>query len=136
MQWPGDGYTDDFKDDDADLEAGFARPREPIRVTMVQDEELGGREGAVLEESGGGDGEDDDDAEKELPPPPPAYGLWRSSVVCTPLSPLPSHVPSTNLSPLPFVHREPTPTSFTGNPSLLPLATRPLRFKARPVRWY
>ena len=78
MQWPGDGYTDEFKDDDADLEAGFARPREPIRVTMVQDEELGGRDGAVLEEGGGGE----DDAEKELPPPPPAYGLWRSSVVC------------------------------------------------------
>ncbi len=90
MQWPGDGYNDDFNDDDdADLEAGFARPREPIRVTMVQDEELGGGEGAVLEESGDGVGGDDDDVEKELPPPPPAYGLWRSSVVCLlPLSPI------------------------------------------------
>ena len=78
MQWPGDGYTDDFKHDDPDLEAGFARPREPIRVTMVQDEDLVGRNGAVLEEH------EEDDAEKELPPPPPAYGLWRSSVVCLP----------------------------------------------------
>ena len=77
MQWPGDGYNDGFKDDDdEDLEAGFARPREPIRVTMVQDEEVhvGGRDGV------------EDDPEKELPPPPPAYGLWRSSVVCLPLS--------------------------------------------------
>ena len=80
MQWPGDGYIDDFKDDNADLEAGFARPREPIRVTMVQDEGLGGRDAAVLEEGVGGE----DDTEKELPPPPPAYGLWRSSVVRLP----------------------------------------------------
>ncbi|KAK0509151.1 hypothetical protein JMJ35_008522 [Cladonia borealis] len=97
MQWPGDGYTDDFKDDDPDLEAGFARPREPIRVTMVQDEELGGRNGAVLEEQG-----EEDDAEKELPPPPPAYGLWRSSVRADPnlihwqsVPPTPSYPPST-----------------------------------------
>ena len=131
MQWPGDGYTDDFKDDDVDVEAGFARPREPIRVTMVQDEELGGRNGAVLEESGGGE---DDADEKELPPPPPAYGLWRSSVVCLPPPfPLyPYHVTHTNLS---FFHREPTPTSSTGNPCPLPLATRPLRSKERPARW-
>lgn len=87
MQWPGDGHTDEFKDDnDADLEAGFARPREPIPVTMVQDEELGGEEA---------DGGDDDADEKELPPPPPAYGLWRSSVVC---SPVPSHITNTNIS--------------------------------------
>ena len=79
MQWPGDGYNDDYKDD-ADLEAGFARPREPIRVTMAQDEELGDRSEPVLSEGSGGE---DDADEKELPPPPPAYGLWRSSVVCS-----------------------------------------------------
>lgn len=79
-QWPGDGYNDGFMKDDEDLEAGFARPREPIRVTMVQDED-------VHVGAGGRDGVEDDDAEeKELPPPPPAYGLWRSSVVC-PFSP-------------------------------------------------
>ena len=83
MQWPGDGYHDGFKyDDDGDLEAGFARPRQPIRVTMVQDEELHNRAGSAVIE---------DDGEKELPPPPPAYGLWRSSVVCHfPFSPLSS----------------------------------------------
>ena len=94
MQWPGDGYTDGFKDEDPDLEAGFARPREPIRVTMVQDEELGGRNGAVLEDHG-----EEDDAEKELPPPPPAYGLWRSSVVCLPsLPPFPLPFPYNNIT--------------------------------------
>ena len=89
MQWPGDGYNDGLKDDDEDLEAGFARPREPIRVTMVQDEEVhvGGRDGV------------EDDPEKELPPPPPAYGLWRSSVVY--LLPFPFPVPFP-LSPFPF----------------------------------
>ena len=82
MQWPGDGYNDGFKYDDdenGDLEAGFARPRQPIRVTMVQDEELHNRDGSAVIE---------DDGEKELPPPPPAYGLWRSSVVCLPPFPL------------------------------------------------
>ena len=81
MQWPGDGYNDGFKYDDEDIEAGFARPREPIRVTMVQDDDVhvgvGGRD------------EVEDDPEKELPPPPPAYGLWRSSVVCLSLFPSP-----------------------------------------------
>ena len=105
MQWPGDGYNDDFKDDDADLEAGFARPREPIRVTMVQDEELGGRNETALSEGSGGD---DDADEKELPPPPPAYGLWRSSVVC-PLCPLLYYVAHTNLSPFLLTESRPQP---------------------------
>ena len=85
MQWPGDGYNDGLKyDDDGDLEAGFARPRQPIRVTMVQDEELHNRDGSAVIE---------DDGEKELPPPPPAYGLWRSSVVCLPPFTLPFPLP-------------------------------------------
>ena len=92
MQWPGDGYNDGFKDDE-DLEAGFARPREPIRVTMVQDEEV---------HVGGRDGEDDAD-EKALPPPPPAYGLWRSSVVC-PLPSFPFPLPLCPTDPVIYIH--------------------------------
>ncbi|KAK3173661.1 hypothetical protein OEA41_006993 [Lepraria neglecta] len=59
----------------SDEEAGFAAPSEPIRVTMVQDEEYPISEGVeeVVEEE-----------ERELPPPPPAYGLWRSSVRADP----------------------------------------------------
>ena len=118
MQWPGDGYIDDFKDEDPNLETGFARPREPIRVTMVQDEELSGRNGAVLEEHG-----DEDDAEKELPPPPPAYGLWRSSVVC-----LPPLIPFT-LLPFPYhniTHTNPPffLSSTESRPQSHPLAIR------------
>ena len=48
-----------------------ARPREPIRVILARDEELGLHEGNVVEE----------DKEIAVPPPPPAYGLWRCSVV-------------------------------------------------------
>ena len=107
MQWPSDGYTDHFKDNDPDLEAGFARPREPIQVTMVQNEELGGTNGAVFEEDGA-----EDDAEKELPPPPPAYGLWRSSVVRLPPASFPSplyphHVNHANL--ISFTESRPQP---------------------------
>lgn len=61
LQWP------------SDEEAGFAAPSEPIRVTVMQDEEhpISERGEELVEEE-----------ERELPPPPPAYGLWRSSVVC------------------------------------------------------
>ena len=126
MQWPGDVYTDDFKDDDPNLEAGFARPREPIRVTMVQDEELGGRNGAAFEHGGG-----DDDAEKELPPPPPAYGLWRSSVVCLP--PSPYYLTHTNFSFFPLqradpnlIHWQSVPPTPSYAPSTLQGETRAL----------
>ena len=142
MQWPGDGYMRGFKDDE-DLEAGFARPREPIRVTMVQDEEVhvGGREV-------------EDDPEKELPPPPPAYGLWRSSVVCLLpflfLFPFPSPFSRSPFSRSPFTfplityltstnhpyYREPTPTSSTGNPSPPHLATHRLRSTNIPALWF
>ena len=96
MQWP------------SDEEAGFAAPSEPIRVTMVQDEEHPISEGGeeVVEEE-----------ERELPPPPPAYGLWRSSVVCPP-----SHhfTIAWGCTILIVDHRERTPTSSTGNPSANP----------------
>ena len=49
----------------------IARPREPIRVILARDEELGLHERNVVEE----------DKEIAVPPPPPAYGLWRCSVV-------------------------------------------------------
>ena len=50
----------------------IARPREPIRVILARDEELGLHDSNAVEE------------DKEIaipPPPPPAYGLWRCSVV-------------------------------------------------------
>lgn len=43
--------------------AGYAVPRQPIRVTLARDEEAAGVEN------------------KEAPMMPPAYGLWRESVV-------------------------------------------------------
>lgn len=49
----------------------IARPREPIRVILARDEELGLYETGVVEE----------DKEIAIPPPPPAYGSWRCSVV-------------------------------------------------------
>lgn len=53
-----------------------ARPREPIRIILARDEELGlhGDMGSVEED-------------KEImvpPPPPPAYGVWRCSVRADP----------------------------------------------------
>ena len=53
-------------------QAGFvARPREPIRIILARDEELGLYESNMVEE----------DKDIAVPPPPPAYGLWRCSVV-------------------------------------------------------
>ena len=53
-------------------QAGFvARPREPIRIILARDEELGLHENNMVEEDKG----------IAVPPPPPAYGLWRCSVV-------------------------------------------------------
>ena len=49
----------------------IARPREPIRVILARDEELGLHDNNMVEE----------DKEIAIPPPPPAYGLWRCSVV-------------------------------------------------------
>ena len=50
---------------------GIARPREPIRVILARDEELGLQDNNMVAE----------DKEIAIPPPPPAYGLWRCSVV-------------------------------------------------------
>ena len=61
----------------ADEEAGFAQPKQPIPVVLARDEENNSDRVQV----------DEDDIDRALPPPPPAYGLWRSSVVCTPSSP-------------------------------------------------
>ena len=52
-------------------EDGFAQLESPIRVIMTRDEELS------LSEN------DDVPINRTVVPPPPAYGLWRSSVVCT-----------------------------------------------------
>ena len=52
----------------------IARPREPIRVILARDEELGLHQSNTVEE----------DKEIAIPPPPPAYGLWRCSVVSVP----------------------------------------------------
>lgn len=49
---------------------GFAQLREPIRVILARDEELG------LHESNG-----EDSSQARVASPPPAYGLWRCSVV-------------------------------------------------------
>lgn len=49
---------------------GFAQPREPIRVILARDEELG------LHESNS-----EESSQARLVSPPPAYGLWRCSVV-------------------------------------------------------
>ena len=56
---------------EASRAGAIARPREPIRVILARDEELGLHESNVVEE----------DKEIAVPPPPPAYGLWRCSVV-------------------------------------------------------
>jgi hypothetical protein len=58
----------------AKVAKGFA-PTEPIRVHMVQDEEI--IVGMDLEEA-------NVDVEKPVGTkvPPPAYGIWRESVVC------------------------------------------------------
>lgn len=48
-----------------------ARPREPIRIILARDEELGLYQNNMVEE----------DKDIAVPPPPPAYGLWRCSVV-------------------------------------------------------
>ena len=52
----------------------IARPREPIRVILARDEELGLHENNIVEE----------DKDIAVPPPPPAYGQWRCSVVSIP----------------------------------------------------
>lgn len=46
---------------------GYANPAVPIRVALARDEEAAGIESQATKL------------------PPPAYGLWRESVVCTPL---------------------------------------------------
>lgn len=61
----------------ADEEAGFAQPRQPIPVVLARDAELG-----LHDDSGRV--EEEQEIDEVLPPPPPAYGLWRSSVVCLP----------------------------------------------------
>ena len=53
-----------------------ARPRQPIRVHLARDEELG-----INDEP-----ERDILEAPELASPPPAYGLWRCSVVSFPKS--------------------------------------------------
>ena len=51
--------------------ASIARPREPIRIILASDEEVGLHdEHTVVEE----------DENIAVAPPPPAYGLWRCSV--------------------------------------------------------
>ena len=57
----------------ADEEAGFARPSQPIPVVLTRDEELGLHDDNGRVEEG--------EIDQALPPPPPAYGIWRSSVV-------------------------------------------------------
>ena len=56
----------------------IARPREPIRVILARDEELGLHSdmGMVVEE--------EKDIAVPPPPPPPAYGVWRYSVRADP----------------------------------------------------
>lgn len=61
----------------ADDEAGFAQPRQPIPVVLARDEELGLHDDNDRVE-------EEEEIGKALPPPPPAYGLWRNSVVCPP----------------------------------------------------
>lgn len=62
----------------ADEEAGYAQPRQPIPVVLARDEQLG------LHDDNDGVEEAEEAEAVALPPPPPAYGLWRSSVVCPP----------------------------------------------------
>ena len=56
----------------------IARPRQPIRVILARDEELGlHSDMAILVE-------EDKDIAVPPPPPPPAYGIWRYSVRADP----------------------------------------------------
>lgn len=61
----------------ADDEAGFAQPRQPIPVVLARDEELGLHDDNDRVE-------EEEEIGKALPPPPPAYGLWRNSVRADP----------------------------------------------------
>ncbi|CAF9920481.1 hypothetical protein IMSHALPRED_004918 [Imshaugia aleurites] len=62
----------------ADEEAGYAQPRQPIPVVLARDEQLG------LHDDNDGVEEAEEAEAVALPPPPPAYGLWRSSVRADP----------------------------------------------------
>ena len=73
MRPKGPSYNDEIL---SQSQAGsIAHPREPIRIILARDEELG------LHSEAGSAEEDKDIA---LPPPPPAYGLWRCSVRADP----------------------------------------------------
>lgn len=65
----------------ADQEAGFAQPTQPIPVVLARDEEIG-----LHDDNGRVEEDAEEHTDIALPPPPPAYGLWRSSVVCLPWS--------------------------------------------------
>lgn len=65
----------------ADQEAGFAQPTQPIPVVLARDEEVG-----LQDDNGRVEEDAEEHIDNALPPPPPAYGLWRSSVVCLPWS--------------------------------------------------